>query len=210
VTRLTPGTTVVRRDLHAGRVWSEAPRRVISDDAGGLLVACWPGVRMRANSIWVDWLLTRDDSLRGQALAGLGRADWRLVDWTWRDTYLLTWYGLDPDFSVHRFFRTDGTPLNWYVNFERPLRFTPAGFDTLDLLLDIDAAPDLSTWTWKDEDEYEQGRRLGIIDDADHHRIQDARERAVHMIDTRGGPFADGWSHWEPHPGWPVPSLSGI
>ena len=31
---------------------------------------------------------------------------------------------------------------------------TPIGFDYLDRLLDIEIAPDLSRWKWKDEDEH--------------------------------------------------------
>lgn len=205
----SPGTTVVRRDVFGGRLWSAEPRRVLSDDENGLLLAHWPGVPSRNATTWVDYLLAGDDRIRKQALPNLAAGRWDLTDWTWRDTNVLAWYGVDPDFSIHRMFDAEGRPIRWYVNFERPLRWTEDGFETFDLLLDIDAAPDLSSWRWKDEDEYLQGRERGLIGEDDHHRVRKARERAVRLLESRGGPFAGEWPHWRPEPAWPTPSLTG-
>ena len=46
--------------------------------------------------------------------------------------------------------------LLWYVNLETAMTRTPIGFDYLDQLLDIEIAPDLSAWNWKDEDEFQE------------------------------------------------------
>jgi hypothetical protein len=123
------------------------------------------------------------------------------------DTSVLSWFGLDPDFSIHRFCSTDGRVPRWYVNFERPLRRTAIGIDTFDLLLDLVADADLVRWTWKDEDEYAQARHLGLITDSEHHRVEYARQRAVALIETRGGPFAQDWSTWQVPGHWPTPKL---
>lgn len=48
------------------------------------------------------------------------------------------------------------------------MRRTAIGFDTFDLLLDLVISPDLSQWTWKDEDEYTHGRRLRVVSESDH------------------------------------------
>ena len=53
--------------------------------------------------------------------------------------------------------------LLWYVNLEDPLVRTDVGFDYKDRLLDIEIAPDLSGWKWKDEDELEEAVARGIV-----------------------------------------------
>lgn len=79
---------------------------------------------------------------------------WRRGSGTWRpgcgrETELLLWKPPTAWFSINAFFTAAGL-RNWYVNFEHTTRRTESGFDTFDLVID----PDLSTWTWKDEDEY--------------------------------------------------------
>jgi len=69
------------------------------------------------------------------------------------------------------------------------------------------ADADLNRWSWKDEDEYAQGRRLGLITDADHYNVGRARERAVALLETRGGPFARHASTWRVSDQWPIPVL---
>ncbi|WP_433256637.1 DUF402 domain-containing protein [Streptosporangium sp. CA-135522] len=95
----------------------------------------------------------------------------------------------------------------WYVNFQRPYRRTPRGIDTFDLLLDLVVTPDLSSYTWKDEDEYLHGRRLGVVTDAEHRRVQQARDEALAMVEERRGPFAAPWPDWRTDPSWPAPVL---
>jgi hypothetical protein len=68
---------------------------------------------------------------------------------------------------------------------------------------------DLSGYRWKDEDEYAQGRRLGLIDDVLHQRVDTAREQVVSLIESRQGPFAEDWSPWRRDPAWPAPVLPG-
>lgn len=80
------------------------------------------------------------------------------------------------------------------------------GVETLDLLVDLVAGPDL-TWRWKDEDEYAHGRRLGLVTEAEHRAVTAAREEVVAMIDARRPPFCDSAPSWLPHPDWPIPQL---
>ncbi|MFB9238183.1 DUF402 domain-containing protein [Plantactinospora siamensis] len=201
------GATAVKRDVLRGRVWTAMPYRVVSDRHAELQLACWPGIECRAPSSWTGWLRTGDDAVRKQAIPSLAAGRWELDRWIWRDTVVLAWWGLDPDFSVHHFRPVDGRPPWWYVNFERAPHRTALGIDTFDLLLDLTADADLSRWAWKDEDEYAHGRRLGVITDADHRRIGRARERAVALLENRAGPFARDWSGWTVPPGWSVPAL---
>ncbi len=101
-----------------------------------------------------------------------------------------------------------GEPLRWYVNFEKPfLRRPGVGIDTLDLCLDLVVSPDLSGYHWKDEAEYAHMRRLGVIDDHLHHQVEQARGRAISMLDDRRGPFLGGQPTWTPDSAWPLPEL---
>lgn len=93
------------------------------------------------------------------------------------------------------------------MNFERPCQRTQIGIDTCDLLVDLVVEPDLSGYSWKDEDEYEQGRRLGFIDEVDHVAVDDARQQVLALIESRPGPFAQDLSAWRPDPRWPAPAL---
>ncbi|MFF0204415.1 hypothetical protein [Streptomyces sp. NPDC005017] len=57
--------------------------------------------------------------------------------------------------------------------------------------MDLVVDPDLSTFTWKDEDEYAHVRRLGIVTDTERRAVEAARAQALSMIGERSGPFAD-------------------
>jgi Protein of unknown function (DUF402) len=209
--RFEPGETAVRRDVFRGRVWSAQPLRVVRDTDEALVAVCRPGGQSLASTTYVESTLTGDDLVRKQALPDLASGRWQLDRWTWRDTVLLMWNPSATYFSVNLFYdpSADHRLLRWYVNFERPRRRTEIGFDTFDLLLDLVVAPDLSDWQWKDEDEYAQGRRLGIVDDTDHRAVEQAREQVVALIERRQGPFAEdaGWADWRSDPAWPTPVL---
>jgi uncharacterized protein DUF402 len=201
------GDTVIQRDILHGRVWYAQPHRVLRDTGDELLLAYWPGIVSLSPTSWTEWLRTGDDAPRKRGIPELVDGTWELEKWEWRDTGRLSWHGVDDGFSVHRYFDTTGTPLNWYVNFERPSVRTLNGLDGLDLLVDLIAAPDLSSWSWKDEDEYALARGLGLIDDAEDRRVRAARRRAVAMIEARGGPFAEEWAFWRASDDWPLPVL---
>ncbi|GAA3772682.1 DUF402 domain-containing protein [Streptomyces coacervatus] len=209
--RFRQGETAVRRDLFRDRVWSAHALRVVADGPEALVLGCWPGTQMFAPTTWIDWLQTGDETARSRAIPQLACGHWQLGSWSWRSTAHLQWVPPEAWFSVHAFYEpTDGHRLtHWYVNFQQPMRRTAIGFDTFDLLLDLVIEPDLSRWTWKDEDEYAHGRRLGVVSEADHRAVQMAREEATAMIVEGTGPFASdaGWRNWRSEPHWPSPSL---
>ncbi len=121
-------------------MWSASPHRVVRDNGDHLTLAYWPGIQSLAPTTWIEWLRGGDDSIRKQAIPDLARGQWELGRWTWRGTSAPSWFGLDPNFSIHRFCPIDGRPPRWYVNFECPPRSTAIGIDTFDLLLDLAAA----------------------------------------------------------------------
>ncbi|MFF5129184.1 DUF402 domain-containing protein [Streptomyces syringium] len=95
---------------------------------------------------------------------------------------------------------------NWYVNLEEPLARWAGGVDSEDHFLDIAVYPDRS-WEWKDEDEFAQAQRAGLMSAAQAERVRAAGMAAVERIETWGAPFAAGWEDWRPDPAWTVPTL---
>lgn len=199
------GATVVRRDVFGGRVWTAGPGRVVADSDELLALARWPGVQ---RLVPTTLLHMANGSSRARALLTLATGTWELGKRTWRGTTTLNLMLPGAYFSVSLFFRDDDFAM-WYVNFERPYRRTAIGIDTFDLLLDLVIDPDLS-YRWKDEDEYRQGRKLGIITDAEHHQVQQARELVLALFEQGTGPFAEHWRTWRRSPEWPIPSLPAV
>lgn len=204
------GQSVVRRDVYRGKVWSAQALRVVQDDEDGLVGACWPGVPSLAPTLWIQSMVADDDALRGQAVSALAAGDWTLGPWEWKRTGLLMWHRPHLWFSVNAFYdAVTGRQQCWYINFQRPYLRTPSGFDTLDLLLDLVITPDLSQWRWKDEAEYTQARRLGVVTDTVHSHVDHARGQALDMIRNRQGPFhpARHQPLWVPDRSWHLPDL---
>jgi protein associated with RNAse G/E len=201
------GSTVLRRDVFRGKVWTATPMRVVVDSCSELVLCHWPGTQMLAPTTWTRWLRTGDDAVRKQAIPNLAVTKWDLEQWTWRSTTVVTQLCPGEHFSVNRFLGGGDGSACWYVNFELPFRRTSVGVDTFDLFLDLVVDPDLTSYSWKDEDEYAHARRLGVIDDPLHRSIDEARQRAVALIEAREGPFGRDWSAWQRDPAWPVPNL---
>jgi hypothetical protein len=203
------GETVVRRDVHrTGRVWSEQALRVVADTSEALVTACAPGAEARWPALYAKARADGDRSVRTEAFDAMATGEWELEPGAWQETELLLWKPPRAWFSINAFYTSAGL-RNWYVNFEHPTRRTPDGFDTFDLAVDLVVDPDLSRLTWKDEDEYAHVRRLGIITDAEHQAVDDARAKVLEMIEDRSGPFANvaAWTSWRWDAGWPAPRL---
>ncbi|MGW7353566.1 cytidylyl-2-hydroxypropylphosphonate hydrolase [Streptomyces sp. NPDC054784] len=131
-----------------------------------------------------------------------------------RTTVTSPWFGTgvlklarpgDP-WSVWLFWDRGWRFKNFYVNLEEPRTRWSGGVDSEDHFLDIVVLPD-GRWEWRDEDEFAEARRVGLLDEAGARRVREAGRAAVEEIREWGSPYADGWEHWRPDPHWPVPSL---
>ncbi|MET8038374.1 DUF402 domain-containing protein [Streptomyces sp. NPDC005345] len=209
----TTGQTVVRRDVHrSGQVWSEQALRVVADTGEALVTACVPGAEARWPALYAQTRVEGDRSVRTEAFDAMASGRWELADSVWQETDLLLWKPPTSWFSINAFFVPDGHGRRlriWYVNFEHPARRTDAGFDTLDLALDLVVAPDLTRWEWKDEDEYAHVRRLGIVSNTEHRAVDAARSEVLAMLTERSGLFAQAerWASWRWEQTWPAPRL---
>ncbi|MGW3021499.1 cytidylyl-2-hydroxypropylphosphonate hydrolase [Streptomyces sp. NPDC001221] len=108
--------------------------------------------------------------------------------------------------SVWLFWEPGWRFKNWYVNLEEPLARWAGGVDSEDHFLDLCVYPDRS-WGWRDEDEFAQAQRDGLMGAQLAERVREAGRSAVEVIQAWGTPFSDGWQHWRPDPSWSVPSL---
>ncbi|MET9350752.1 cytidylyl-2-hydroxypropylphosphonate hydrolase [Streptomyces termitum] len=111
----------------------------------------------------------------------------------------------DP-WSVWLFWERGWRFRSWYVNLEEPRRRWSGGVDSEDHFLDISVYPDRS-WLWRDEDEFAQAQRAGLMDPALAARVRAAGAAAVALVEAWGQPFRDGWEEWRPESDWSVPVL---
>ena len=111
------------------------------------------------------------------------------------------WHCVDVEFG------SDGRFDGWYVNFQEPMRRSPTGIDTVDLVLDLVVAPDGSCRR-KDEADFAEAVARGHISPetadvvmADAERMTAAAAAGVTPFDERH------WLTWRPPAEWTVPSL---
>ncbi|KAK1181830.1 DUF402 domain-containing protein [Streptomyces sp. NBS 14/10] len=131
-----------------------------------------------------------------------------------RTTALSTWLGTGvlklarpgEPWSVWLFWEHDWRFKNWYVNLEEPRLRWSGGIDSEDHFLDIAVYPDHS-WEWKDEDEFAQAQRVGLMTPEQAERVRAAGRAAVGLIESWGAPFREGWEDWRPDPAWTIPAL---
>ena len=94
----------------------------------------------------------------------------------------------------------------YYINFQLPFCRTSFGFDTLDLDLDIVIETSLN-WQWKDEDEYQDGIRMGGIQSGWIKEIERAQNEMFARIEKHIYPLDASWLNWRPDPTWLAPNL---
>jgi predicted RNA-binding protein associated with RNAse of E/G family len=205
--KLAVASTAVYREVFNDRVCYARAVRVLDSDGSSATTARWPGAAIREITQYLESLRTGSKALREQARVAHTAGDWELADGVWQRTGVVEQVASGRWFSVSRMHDADGALVCWYVNFERPPLWRRDGWDTHDLALDLVVAPDRS-WRWKDLDEYDQGRKLGLISDAEHKAVQAARSQAVALVKERSGLFAaDPGELWLPDPAWPLPTL---
>ena len=190
-----PGDQIVLREIWRGKVWSGRPCTVVEDRPNRLVVFSGTGVR------WMRPCRPDGSPLRMQEENWVLRAEvWtvealRIVTPGSRHSILLLWSAGFREF------------LLWYVNLEDPFVRTPIGFDYLDGLLDIEIAPGLSGWKWKDEDELEEAVARGIMTVQEAAAIRAEGEGVIAALDARRPPFDEPWDRWRPDPDWPTPGF---
>ena len=171
----------VWRDLHDGRVWRAQACRIVEESEETI-------------ALWMPEGAPAKVPAGGLRIPG---DDWELIDKVnSRDQLCVARPG--EAYSIYVYWTEEGDLDEWYVNFERPLRRSPVGFDTFDEKLDLIVRRD-GTYRWKDEDELELAAKAGLLD------ADAVRAEAQRVLEE--WPFPTGWEDWRPDPEWPIPQL---
>jgi predicted RNA-binding protein associated with RNAse of E/G family len=200
------GSSVIRRDIWFGKVWSAWPARVVDDDGQTLTFVVWPGVNGLVTSRWVTWFQSGDRTIRDQFVGDLSSRSWELAHWAWQSNICLRQVVGDRWFAVTAFFEYQEHRFKyWYVDFEKAPMRTRSGIDTRDLFLDLVVLPDFS-YRWKDEEEYDRALKLGLLSDHERREVESARAEALESIQAhtlmRGH-----WDNWRLDESWALPAL---
>ncbi|MDQ3630273.1 MAG: DUF402 domain-containing protein [Actinomycetota bacterium] len=136
--------------------------------------------------------------------------EWVLADASWSGGEALHVVRLDEWFSVicmwqHQLF------AGWHVNFQRPLLPSALGWDTEDLVLDIEVAPD-GSWSLEDQEDFERAVDEGHIDGRARAAVLREVDEAIGRLNRAEAPFSEDWTvrpyvRLEPVPlpdGWDV------
>lgn len=187
-----PGEPRLLRHVHGAFVRYAIPVTVVEDSCDRIALFLREGTPLR----WTTGL---------QALTFPGTAP---ETRRWQSTNVLML--VEPPQAAHSTWlmwsATSGAFLGWYVNLQRPLTRTELGFDTWDQSLDIVVSPRL-TWCWKDEDEFMEVQRLGILDATEAAAVRAEAQSVIKRIDGRQAPFSADWPSWRPNPHWPSPRM---
>jgi predicted RNA-binding protein associated with RNAse of E/G family len=203
--RFEPGTEIVIRDVIFGRPYAVWPQRVIADSGSELVALLRPGTVGVGPALWIQSLRNDDPAAREAFLPALATGECEVGEWTWRRTTWLSFLTAGRYFAISPVWVGERFDC-WYVNFQAPYERTAVGVDTSDLHIDLHVDPDLS-YRWKDEDEYAHARRLGLVTDACHQKVEEAREQVVAMVQQERGVFAASWDGWAPYHAWLLPEL---
>ncbi|MFI1398337.1 DUF402 domain-containing protein [Streptomyces sp. NPDC020681] len=176
------------------------PVTVVQDSDEILAVWMAPGTEC------VKPVLTNGTPVHQEPLATRYTAPRTTTRGRWFGTGVLKLARPGEPWSVWLFWESGWRFKNWYVNLEEPRIRWAGGIDSEDHFLDISVFPDRS-WLWRDEDEFDQAQRVGLMGPEKAERVRAAGRAAVEVIQAWGAPFSDGWEHWRPDPSWRTPEL---
>ncbi|MFF0449362.1 DUF402 domain-containing protein [Streptomyces sp. NPDC004609] len=176
------------------------PMTVVQDTADVLAAWMAPGTEC------VKPVLADGTPVHEQPLATRYTAPRTVVRDRWWGTGVLKLARPGEPWSVWLFWDPGWEFKSWYVNLEEPRTRWADGIDSEDHFLDISVYPDRS-WQWRDEDEFAEAQRVGLMDASKAARVREAGQAALEVVRAWGPPFSDGWEQWRPDPAWQVPEL---
>jgi hypothetical protein len=188
LTHFRPGERIVIREVLNDKVWTVRPVTVQEDSDTQIVTWLAPGA-----SIDYPVGVKHGRTCISMWLSG----EWDLYPKEFHPPGVLRIAPRDAPYEVFAPM-IDGGVQWWYVNFQRPLRRTTLGFDTMDEMLDLVVSPDCREWQRKDADEMELAVDMGFLSRSDAQRI----ERNCHAVEkslARGDvPWDRTWATWRP------------
>ncbi len=196
------GDNVLLRGVYDGRPVYVQSLRVVKDTPEETALLILPGAECVAPSgyiryghgTWDRWTETLANTLK-------------LEKYLWHTNRFLIL--LEPEKFYSTIYISDAASdrfVCYYINFQLPFLRTKLGFDTLDL--DLDIVIDVSgKWQWKDEEEYQQAIRAGVIRPEWVNEVEHAQTEIFSRLEQRSYPLDDSWLNWKPDPSFPLPYL---
>lgn len=189
------GEPVTYRELWGGRIMTAVPMRVVTDSESSTALYL-----AAETSFWAA------RAPGGGAVRDL--EDWISVPATWTGGSLIrllrrnSWHSIDLEFGAGR------ELSGFYVNFQKPVQRTKFGFDTVDLVIDLEVAPD-GTTRLKDLEDFEDAVKAGHIPIEVAERVWADVDHICHVVATNGAPEdTDQWIRWRPPESWDIPKLA--
>jgi hypothetical protein len=180
---LRAGAVVLVRSIYDGQVRSCFPHHFAGEQDGRFAVYLQPGSRGVG---------------MGHGTGYLGR--WAggdpVEDHVWNTHHVLWLMRLGELHALGLFWNEEWRFRGWYVNLQAPTHLHGNCFDTNDLALDIEVDPD-GSWVWKDEDDFAEAQKLGMLDAAGAAELRAEGERVV-----AERPWPTGWESWRPPTEW--------
>jgi Protein of unknown function (DUF402) len=191
-----PGATIELREVFRGKLWTSRPVTVVRDDDDEVVLQ----LRVGTTYQYPAGPQHGEHTLRAWL-----RGEWELTerDWEGVDVLRIARPGAPFDVWVVPGERADGGDPSWrdgwyagawYVNLQEPLRRTETGFDTMDHVLDLVVARDLSAWSYKDEAEFARAVELGVFSPAEAAQIRSDAEHVVGLIRDGNPPWNLEWA----------------
>lgn len=194
-----PGDHILVRDVWQGVVLTAIPHTVVHDSDDLVALYRAPGTEWAAHVF--------DERMEGYERAAEGEVYTAQDRRVWHTNHALVLMRPGDAYAPQAFRReADGEFVGWYVNLQAPFRRSRFGFDTMDSVLDLIVAPDLSSWQWKDEQELDRVVELGLMSKRLADRIRASGEEVIALIE-RGEAWWTEWADWSPDPAWPIPTL---
>jgi hypothetical protein len=190
------GETILMRGVWRRKLWFAIPVTIVQD-TDDLIAVYWQA--NTPNKIPAK-RTTYQELLADEQIA--------LIDSKWVRTDVLMLCRPGSAHGILVMWETKHVRFNcWYVNLQQPLCRTPLGFDTMDQFLDIVITPDLSSWYWKDEDEFSEAVAHGVYSLAEAKAIREEGEQVVKTIKEDNSLFLQGWEKWRPPGDWQIPEI---
>jgi hypothetical protein len=132
---------------------------------------------------------------------------WKLADGTWSERSVLWLTKPGMPYAIGVFWAgTERLFAGLYCNIQDPLQRHALGFDSVDHVLDVQFWPD-GTWSWKDEDEFEDAQLVGRFTPESAATVREAGETAIKAWKQKAWPFDSDWATWEPDGSWSIPAI---
>lgn len=190
-----PGEPILLRELWRGKVWSVRPVTIVEDSPRAIVIYTPAGS---------FGLFPSDPDGRPLRIPA---DEWTLGERVSTEHHVLGIQAPGEHHGTLLIWDTSWEFRSWYINIEEPFRRTQTGFDYKDLLLDIVAAPDLSSWRWKDEDEVAEAVARGVFSRQFASTLYAEGERAIARLIARKPPLDEPWEKWRPDPAWRRPEI---